>query len=116
MAKVRLSGLARGYLRKEAHYLRQRSQPAAEAFLARMKEARRSLGKFPQIGFEQEGLPVSGNRSLVVGDYVLDYDLHGEDVYITAIRPGQKPEVTVEVNEDFDYEEKESPPSPGSKR
>jgi len=113
MAKVRLSGPARDYLKREAHYLRQRSQPAAETFLARMKEARENLGRFPQMGFKKEGLSLSGSRSLIAGDYVLDYDLHGDDVYITAIRPGQKPEVIVPLTDDFDFEQGEQPPAPG---
>lgn len=104
MAKVRLSGPARVYLKKEAHYLRQKSRPAAEAFLSRLVEARKNLGRFPQMGFEKEGLPVRGMRSLVVGDYILDYEIRGEDVFITAIRPGQKPENAIEVTDDFDYE------------
>lgn len=104
MAKVRLSGPARDYLRNEARYLRQRSGPAAEAFLSRLMEARKNLGRFPQMGFEKEGLPIRGTRALVVGDYILDYEINGEDVTITAIRPGQKPDVAIEVSEDFDYE------------
>lgn len=68
------------------------------------------------MGFEKEGLPVSGSRSLVVGNYVLDYDLHGEGVYVTAIRPGQKPEIALEVTENFDYEEDGALPPPGSRR
>jgi plasmid stabilization system protein ParE len=115
MAKVRLSGPVREYLIREAHYLRQRSQPAAEAFLARMRETRRNLARFTQMGFEKEGLPIAGSRSLVVGDYVVDYDLYGEDVYITAIRPGRKPEITVEVTENVDYEEDGANPPPGAK-
>ncbi len=110
MAKVRLSGPARVYLRNEAHYLRQRSRPAAEAFLSRLVEARKNLGLFPQMGFEKEGLPVRETRSLVVGDYILDYEIRGEDVYITAIRPGQKPEFAIEVTDDFDYEDRDAAP------
>ena len=104
MARVRLSGPARDYLRNEARYLRQRSHPAAEAFLTRLVEARKNLARFPQMGFEKDGLPIRGMRSLVVGDYILDYEIHGEDVFITAVRPGLKPETTIEVGDDFDYE------------
>jgi plasmid stabilization system protein ParE len=104
MAKVRLSGPVRDYLRNEARYLRQRSHPAAEAFLSRLMEARKNLGRFPQMGFEKDGLPIRGTRCLVVDDYILDYEIHGEDVFVTAIRPGQKPEIISDVSDDFDYE------------
>lgn len=43
-------------------------------------------------------------RCLVVGDYILDYELRGDDVYIAAVRPGQKPDVAIEVTDDFNFE------------
>jgi hypothetical protein len=56
------------------------------------------------MGFEKSGLPVPGVRSLVVGTYVLDYEIAGNDLLILAIRPGQVPEPSLEADDDFDYE------------
>jgi plasmid stabilization system protein ParE len=104
MVKVRMVAPARAFLRKEASYLRQYSPQAADAFLHRMGEAREHLQRFPLMGFEKSGLPVPGVRSLVVGTYVLDYEIAGNDLLILAIRPGQVPEPSLEADDDFDYE------------
>ncbi len=108
MARVRLAGPARSFLRKEANYLRQYSPQAAEAFLQRMREAREHLHRFPLMGFEKSGLPVPGVRSLIVGAYILDYEIAGSDLLILAIRAGQVPEPSLEVDDDFDYEDDSS--------
>ncbi len=102
--KVRLSGQARSYLRAEALFLRSHSAAAAKAFLARMTEARRNLGLFPQMGFDSESLPVPGSHRLVVGDYVLDYDIDDDGVVIIAIRYGRQNMISAAIEADFDYE------------
>jgi plasmid stabilization system protein ParE len=114
MPKVRLSDQAKSYLRTEAAYLRHRSQPAADAFLSRMREARRTLGQFPEAGFEKKEITASGIRRYIVGAYLLDYDIRDGDVFIAAIRPAQKPEYTTTADEDFDYEESNTPRPPVS--
>lgn len=48
--KVRLSGDARAYLRREAAYLQKYSQKAAKAFVDRMAKARKNLARFPRDG------------------------------------------------------------------
>jgi addiction module RelE/StbE family toxin len=117
MVKVRMAGPAKAYLRKEAHYLRQRSPRAADAFLQRMREARDNLRRFPLMGFRKGGLPVPGTRSLVVDTYILDYEVTGDELLITAIRPGQVPESLLEVEDDFDYEDGNGARlTPGSRR
>jgi len=105
MVKVLLSSSARAYLRKEAQYLRQRSRPAAEAFLARMREARINLQRFPQMGFQKAGLPIPGMRSLIVDAYIIDYEVSADTVLILAVRPSQIPEASLTVDDDFDYED-----------
>jgi plasmid stabilization system protein ParE len=109
MIKVRMAGPARAYLRKEASYLRQYSPQAADAFLQRIREARENLKRFPQMGFEKSGLPVPGVRSLIVGAYNLDYEIEGDALIILSIRPGQVPEPSSAVDEDFDYEVDSAP-------
>ena len=117
MVRVRMAGPAKAYLRKEAHYLRQRSPRTADAFLLRMREARDNLRRFPLMGFQKGGLPIPGMRSLVVDTYILDYEIAGDELLIMAIRPGQVPESLLEVEDDFNYEDgNDASPLPGSKR
>jgi plasmid stabilization system protein ParE len=104
MNKVRLSGNARLFIQREAKYLRARNQAAAEAFLNRLREARRSLAQFPKMGREKDSLPIPGLMRLVVGDYVMDYDLNGEVVEIVSIRHGRQHDPDLAKDEDFDYE------------
>lgn len=112
MVKVRMAGPARAYLRKEAAYLRQNNPRAADAFLLRLREARDNLRRFPLMGFQKGGLPIPGLRSLVVDSYVLDYEIAGDELLITAIRPSQIPESLFEIEDDFDYEAGAPPPGP----
>ena len=64
MRKVRLSGNARAFLQREARYLREQSPAAAEAFLERLREARRNLAKFPEIGRRKDALPYLYTREM----------------------------------------------------
>lgn len=110
--KVRLSGDARAYLRREAAYLRNYSQKAAKAFVDRMIEARNNLARFPEMGKTFDRLPIPGSHRLVVGDYLLDYDLTDEEVVILSIRHGQQQPLAPEIEDDFDYEEDAAEPAP----
>lgn len=91
----------------EAKYLRDHSPVAAARFLARMREARRSLARFEQLGFEHDALPLPGIRRLIVGDYILDY-FPDNPVMIVAVRHSRQAETVVEADEILDFE---SPPS-----
>ncbi|WP_051631352.1 type II toxin-antitoxin system RelE/ParE family toxin [Afifella pfennigii] len=102
--RVRLSGGARNYLRAEAAYLRGHSGAAAEAFLTRMKEARRNLAQFPDLGLGPERLPIPGARRFIVSDYLLDYEVKGGELVILAIRHGRQPPPSLKIEDDFDYE------------
>ncbi|TIQ37414.1 MAG: type II toxin-antitoxin system RelE/ParE family toxin [Mesorhizobium sp.] len=102
--KVRLSGDARAYLRREAAYLQKYSQKAAKAFIDRMAEARKNLARFPEMGKTFDRLPIPGSHRLVVGDYLLDYDLTDDEVVILSIRHCQQQPLTPEIEDDFDYE------------
>jgi plasmid stabilization system protein ParE len=104
MTKVRLSKNARIFIQREAKYLRERNQAAAESFLGRLRQARRNLAQFPRIGHEKTSLPIEGAMRLVVGDYILDYDLDDEGVAITAIRHGRQQDPDLDKDEDFDFE------------
>lgn len=109
--KVRLSGIARAYLRREAAYLQRCSQKAAGAFVDRMTEARQNLARFPEMGKTFDRLPIPGSHRLVVGDYLLDYDVSDGAVVILSIRHGQQQPLAPDVEDDFDYEEGAAKPA-----
>jgi hypothetical protein len=71
-----------------------------------MKETQRNLADFPGLGHAKDGLSAHGTRQLVVGDYLFDYGVDKDVGYITAVRPGMKPEVVVDIDDDVNYEDK----------
>jgi len=104
MHKVKLSGNARKFIQREAKYLRERNQAAAETFLNRFRNAKHNLAKFPRMGREKESLPVEGSMRLVVGDYIMDYDFDGDVVAITSIRHGRQQDPDLAKDDDFNFE------------
>ncbi|OYU91637.1 MAG: hypothetical protein CFE29_01790 [Bradyrhizobiaceae bacterium PARB1] len=102
--RVILSDNAQTYLRAEARYLRDRSPSAAEKLKARFRKARQDLSQFPELGRKKDGLPLEGAMRLVVGDYIVDYELHGEIVEITSVRHGRQLDPDFAQDDDFDYE------------
>jgi plasmid stabilization system protein ParE len=103
MAKVLLSSRARNYLLKEAKYLRDRNPAAASAFVARLRHARHLLADFPELGSGKKGLPHGDMRCLVVGDYLVDYEVKADEVWILAIRHGRQLDINIEPD-DADYD------------
>jgi plasmid stabilization system protein ParE len=103
--KVRLSGNARSYLRKETEYLRKRSARAAKDFVDRMRMARSNISAFTDIGAANTEFPVPGLRRLVVGDYLIDYEMGADEINILAIRHGRQSPPTIEVGSSFDFED-----------
>ena len=89
MIPIRLSKDAATYIRKEAGYLRQRNPLAARNFSSAIKNARRMLQSFPELGNRMHGLQLAGSRTLVTGDYLLDYFFDGSSIEITSIRHGR---------------------------
>ncbi len=45
-----------------------------------------------------------GARRLIVGDYVLDYELSNDVITVLAIRHGRQQPPDIEPDEDLDYE------------
>jgi plasmid stabilization system protein ParE len=84
--RVQLSLSAAEFLRRESTYLRSKNPSAAVKFTALMREARLNLQRFPDIGNEQHKLPVPGAKTLVTGDYLLDYTRDGDCIVIVTIR------------------------------
>jgi len=110
--KVRVSDDARAYLLRETAYLRKLSPAAAKNLSRQMKIARRDLGAFKNLGFESDELPVPGMRRLIVGDYLLDYEVGKDEIHIVAIRHGRQLPPDVRLEEDYDYEDDFSPKPP----
>jgi plasmid stabilization system protein ParE len=102
--KVLMSENARAYVHREARYLSKHSPSAAKSFSERMKEARKNLRAFNEMGFESEELPIPGMRRLIVGDYLLDYEILESEIHIVAIRHGRQLPPTIGVEQDFDFE------------
>lgn len=102
--KVVLSGQARAYVQSETAYLRRHSRQAALNFRARLASALRNLASFPDIGRDIARLPVPGARRLVVGEYIVDYDLSADAVYVLAIRHGRQIGEDPEMDDDIDFE------------
>jgi len=103
MKRVLLAPKARSFLLSEASYLRSNSQRAADRFLTRIREARRALGRFEDLGFPNDALPLPGLRRLIIGDYVLDY-VPGDIVMIVAMRHGRQSESAIITDEIDDFE------------
>lgn len=102
--KLWVSADARAYILAEAMYLRERNQPAADAFLQEMKEAQKCLLRFPDLGTKREDLPIPGARRLVVGNYLLDYRRDGDFIVIVSVRHGRQMPLVPQREENFDYE------------
>ncbi|MFN3549758.1 MAG: type II toxin-antitoxin system RelE/ParE family toxin [Mesorhizobium sp.] len=70
-----------------------------------MVDALASLASFPDLGRNIARLSVPGARRLVVGDYVIEYDLSADAVYVLAIRHGRQIGEDPEMDGDMDFEE-----------
>jgi len=101
---VRLSENARAYLVRETAYLRKLNPAAARNLSRQMRTAQRNLAAFGGMGFESEELPIRGMRRLVVGDYLLDYEIVGGEIHVIAIRHGRQLPPEVPLDDDYDYE------------
>jgi plasmid stabilization system protein ParE len=61
------------------------------------------LAEFPQLGAEKP-LPIPGLRRLVMGDYVLDYEVRDDEVHVLNTRHGRQNDPDLEIEPDIDYE------------
>lgn len=102
--KVILSPAADTYIRSEASYLMARSPRAAAQFRANLRQLRRDLERFPEIGHPTTDLPVQGVRRFVIGAYLVDYELRKDAVVILAIRHGRERSPGLHIDDDFDFE------------
>lgn len=89
MIHIRLARDAAAYVRQESLYLRKRNPAAARKFAHALKQARVTLLAFPEAGNRLHGLTHAGGRSLVFGDYILDYIYEHPWIDIVTIRHGR---------------------------
>jgi plasmid stabilization system protein ParE len=74
-------------LRRSRPIFSEENPAAAQRFLRALERAQRQLSDFPDSG--TPGVR-PGTRRLVVGNYILSYRRHGEDVEIFAVRHGRR--------------------------
>jgi plasmid stabilization system protein ParE len=105
LKSIRLSATARRYVRQETAYLRQHSTAAARNFRQQLQSLQHRLADFPNIGSQSAGLPITGLRRLVMGNYVVDYQIRGDVIDILTIRHGRQKEQPLPLDDDVDYED-----------
>ncbi len=103
MTKVVFSARVRDFLRSERHYLDKHSTTAFPRLSDRLKEASRLLSEHPHAGAAKP-LPVRGLRRLVMGDYILDYELRNGEVHVLNMRHGRQRDPDIHDDGDVDYE------------
>jgi len=108
MIPIKLSKNAANYIRRETEYLRQRNPVAARNFSLAIKNAKRMLQTFPEAGNRMHGLQIAGSRTLVAGDYLLEYSFDGSRVEVSSVRHGRMlipaPDIDIDgdLGDDFD--------------
>jgi plasmid stabilization system protein ParE len=102
--RVRYSSEARLYIKSEATYLRARSGLAALRFLDAIKLLTSNLSSFPALGHLSEETLVHNARRLVVGEYLVDYELTDDEALVLAIRHGRQMPPNQSIDSDDDFE------------
>lgn len=91
-------------MKTEAAYLRARNPHAAQQFANSLRRLRDTLGRFPLAGHVTEELPVPGVLRLVMGAYLVDYEMRTDGIRIFAIRHGRERPPSMPLDDDLDYE------------
>jgi plasmid stabilization system protein ParE len=101
--RVIISAKVQDFLRHERSYLQRHSTIAWKRLSDRLRRTRKLLAEFPQLGAEKP-LPIPGLRRLVMGDYVLDYEVRDDEVHVLNMRHGRQNDPDLEIEPDIDYE------------
>jgi plasmid stabilization system protein ParE len=101
--RVIISAKVQDFLRHERSYLQRHSTTAWKRLSDRLRRTRKLLAEFPQLGAEKP-LPIPGLRRLVMGDYVLDYEVRDDEVHMLNMRHGRQNDPDLEIEPDIDYE------------
>jgi plasmid stabilization system protein ParE len=108
--KVRLSSEARSYIARETRYLKERSLAGADSFKRVVQRARQLVADFPESGFADSAISLTGARRVLVGTYLFDYDLIDETVWIQNVKSSVNTPI-IKVEDDTDYEVEVDPPA-----
>jgi plasmid stabilization system protein ParE len=87
--RIILSRSSANYLQKETHYLKRHNPQAAANFVALIRDVKRNLSRFPEMGSKELHLPIKGSRTWIAGDYLLDYVWNKDEIVIVNIRHGR---------------------------
>ena len=104
MRRVRYSLEACRYIREEAAYLRQRSGAAAIRLLDHIKLLSKNLSTFPALGHMSDETIMPGAHRFVIGEYVADYEILKDEVFVFAVRHGRQRPPNQPPDSDDDYE------------
>lgn len=104
--KVKLSRSAAEYLRKETKYLKGRNPTAAIKFTNRIREAKRNIQQFPNMGSSERQIPIPGAQTWVTGEYLLDYIFDRETIEIITIRSGRMspPIISADIDDELEVD------------
>jgi len=73
-------------------------------FLDAIKQLTRNLSSFPTLGHLSEEVLDSNARRIVVGDYLIDYELVENEALVLAIRHGRQMPPNQPTDPDDDFE------------
>ncbi|AXV14770.1 hypothetical protein CYG48_03060 [Neorhizobium sp. SOG26] len=90
MKKVRVSTMAADYIRSERGYLTKFSIAAARELSRKLRNAQMLLRRHPEAGKVKPGS--GGVRVLIVPPYVIEYEVHPDEIMILVIRHGRQEE------------------------
>jgi addiction module RelE/StbE family toxin len=91
VAEVRWSEESLHHLKSIHGHIADDSVSAAEAQIARITGAVDRLREFPRSGRMVPRVERDDVREVIVGNYRVAYELHEEDVTITAVHHGARP-------------------------
>ena len=97
--RIIISRLATHYLQREARYLKSHNPNAAAKFVALLRDAKRRISLFPEVGTKELHLPIPGSRTLVAGAYLLDYEILNGEIVIFSIRHGRMKPMPIDNDE-----------------
>lgn len=101
--RVVVSDRVKKFLLSERKYLEQHSTIAGKRLAQRFRETASLLSSYPFAGVEKQ-LPMPGLRRFVVDDYLLDYEIIGDEVHILTMRHGRQRDPHLPPEDDFDFE------------
>ncbi|HVW54167.1 MAG TPA: type II toxin-antitoxin system RelE/ParE family toxin [Rhizobiaceae bacterium] len=98
--RVVISARVKTFLQAEKSYLSRHSTSAWKMLAVRLRQTRKLLAECPLAG-SAKALPMKGLRRIVMGDYVLDYEVRNGEIHILSMRHGRQNDPDLEYEPDF---------------